>query len=36
VGEVKICANVNLVSFNKTDIFLYDVTVTENHVVEER
>jgi len=35
-GEVKISAKVNLVSFNKTDVFLCDFTVSENHVLEER
>jgi len=35
-GEVKISVKVNFFSFYKTDDFLYDVTVSENHVLEER
>jgi len=35
-GEVKNSAEVKLLSFYRTDIFLYDVMVSENQVLETR
>jgi len=35
-GEVKDSAKVTLLSFNRTDVFLYDVMVSENDVLGAR
>jgi len=36
VGEVKNSTNAKLLSFNTTNVFLYDVMVSENDVLEAR
>jgi len=35
-GEVKKSTKVQFFSFNRTDVFMYDITVSDNDVLEAR